>query len=214
MGADGDDVPMSDNRISSSFKEGIGPVSYSCEIATESDLLCDSKWLQIRLIVKPEFGVDGYVFSHEKRCAGHIIALLPFRYDLKNKSNRRSQLLLRLETTPCWGMNRQLSAITGGMEPKYNSFLGRAVAELKEEAGYAVSPEELIRLGCVRGSKSSDTIYHLFSVNLTGKKAGKASGDGSILERQAECLWKYSIDNSADSLVYTMHYALDKLCLL
>lgn len=171
-------------------------------------MTCNSKklkttnYLSLYELKCPDKGIDGYVYSHENRCSGNIVAILPFcfeRLDLK--------FLLRFELTPCWDMDHnQVSSITGGVESDNPE--DDAVKELKEEAGYDVDKEQLIDLGTCFNSKSSDTIIHLYSVNLTNCEKGDAEGDGSYLEDQAYCYWNNSIDHAVDPLVFILHYRL------
>jgi 8-oxo-dGTP pyrophosphatase MutT (NUDIX family) len=69
---------------------------------------------------------------------------------------------VRSEVTSCWGPGHQLSAITGGWEG--GDIEDDAVREIREEAGYTVTRQDLIPLGRSRASKSSDTLYSLFAV--------------------------------------------------
>src|SRR5947209_16754655 len=103
---------------------------------------------------KPEAGVNGYVYSHETRCQGRIMAILPFR---KVLGTRKPFFLVKLEMTPCWSFDRERSAITGGYEG--GDIKRDAIRELYEEAGYTAVPDDLIPLGESYASKSSDTIY-------------------------------------------------------
>ena len=185
------------------------------------EVLHQNKWVSLLKMVWPEKNVSGYVYSHETRCNGHIISVLPFRrieissdYSIRNMEeirNRKFEFLLREEITPCWDVNRPaLSSITGGVE-KGLSPEEIAVEEIDEEAGYIVEESELIDLGTCRGTKSSDTIYHLFGIDLTGReKLGEAEGDGSELERLAQCVWYGSdrIGQAEDPFVYVSYYRL------
>lgn len=168
------------------------------------ETLCDSKFLSLRKIVDPENGVNGYEFIHESRCDGKIISILPFRRTENEAHETEIQILLRQEVTPCWIMNKRvLSSITGGFEggdPR-----DTAILELKEEAGYIAEKSELISLGTCFGPKCADTVYYLYSINLTNKEKIDASGDGSELEKKAYCEWSqiHDIVNAKDPLAST-----------
>jgi len=156
--------------------------------------LYHNDWVSLRIVRAPEKGVKGYVYSTETRCKGKIISILPFRKipitskDPKLGQVIRYEYLLKSELTPCWDMEKQvLSTITGGVEG--DQPMATAVMELKEETGYAVDKTDLILLGHSYASKSSDTQYFLYSVDLTGYSKGEAEGDGSELEKQAISLW-------------------------
>jgi len=144
------------------------------------DVLHDNDWLSLRVVRAPEQGINGYVFSHETRCHGRIVAVLPY-----TPLGRR--YLVRREVTPCWSLESQLSAITGGYEG--GDIEDDAVRELLEEAGFAITRNELITLGESYASKSADTIYSLFAVDVTGRKQGDAAGDGSRLESEGSTVW-------------------------
>jgi len=170
------------------------------------EILCENPWLELRKMVDKENGVNGYVYAHEKRCNGKILSILPFAINLEGSI----EYLLRKEVTPCWGMEPKVSSITGGYEGK--NMLDDVRRELKEEGGYDVSEDEIISLGTCLGTKSSDTVYHLFSANLTGKPQGEAKGDGSELEAKAHCFWSGSIADAEDPFVYVSFCRLrDKL---
>ncbi len=169
----------------------------------KSTALHENEWLDLRIIKDPDNGVDGYVYSHESRCDGKIISLLPYR-----KISKGHEFLLRRELTPCWGMQYNISSITGGFENNLG-IKDTAVHELCEEGGYEIQASELIDLGTCFGTKSSDTVYHLFSADLSGKDRGKAEGDGSRLEDEAECFWSDSVKHAVDPLVAIMFVRLN-----
>ncbi|MEK6880696.1 MAG: NUDIX hydrolase, partial [Nanoarchaeota archaeon] len=120
--------------------------------------LYDNKWLSLKEIIEPG-EIKGYIYSHETRSDGKIIAILPYRID----KNGKTEYLLRSEITPAWGEGDKISSITGGVED--DDHLTTAQHELKEEGGYIVDKDELKYLGTSFGSKSSDTIYYLYTVD-------------------------------------------------
>lgn len=138
--------------------------------------LFNNQWISLHKIVDLTKGVKGYVYSHETRCDGKIVAVLPFR-----KTKQGVEYLLKSEMTPCWNINKHtLCTITGGIDTGYAKL--DAVKEVKEETGYSIDYTELIDLGTSYASKSSDSIYELFSVDLTDKIQGEATGDGIGIE--------------------------------
>ena len=156
------------------------------------EVLYENQWLSLKKVVKPDVGINGYVFSHASRCEGKIVSLLPFRY-FEKEGNIEIQFLIRKEITPCWGLQFEYSSITGGVEN--NDPVTTAIHEMAEEAGYEIKESDLLNLGECYGSKSSDSIYSLYGVNLTGKKKTlDASGDGSELEKSGTTEWKYLED--------------------
>jgi 8-oxo-dGTP pyrophosphatase MutT (NUDIX family) len=165
--------------------------------------LFQNQWLSLKEVVAPP-NIKGYVFSHETRSNGSIVSILPYR-----ELNGKTQFLLRKEITPCWDDEEpNFSSITGGIED-ISQKRQTVINEIKEEAGYEVSKQDLMFLGTCRGSKSSDTTYYLYSVDLSDKKQGDAVGDGSELERLGSCVWFDDISESVDSLSYVSFYRLN-----
>jgi len=168
--------------------------------------LYHNKWLSLKSISCKEFGDQEYVFSHETRCNGKILSILPFR---RNNEGIVSEFLIRKEVTPCWGTKQFMSSITGGIEGE--DHFEHALIELNEEAGYVVKKEDLYFIGNCFGSKSCDTIYSLFSVDLTEKtKTAKASGDGSFMETLAHCEWvnEDELEKAVDPLIFANWFKL------
>lgn len=167
------------------------------------EILQDNEWLTLNLMEYPEKDIHGYVYSHEKRCNGNIVAILPYRC-------KGAEVMLRSEVTPCWHpTEEQISSITGGMDTG-NSIIDTAVHELDEEAGYSSEPNNFESLGTCRGTKSTDTTFHLFAIDVSDKCRHDADGDGSELERKAHCFWTSKIDEAVDPLVYILYYRLLK----
>lgn len=142
-----------------------------------------NEWISLRKISDPEHGIGGYVYSTETRCSGRIVTVLPFRVI---EAGKDVEFLLKNELTPCWGMLPKLSTITGGFEGDAQE---DAIREVLEETGYKIAPNELIALGQSYGTKSCDTVYDIFSVDLTDKDQGEAKGDGSGLEGIQDSKW-------------------------
>lgn len=158
--------------------------------------LYTNEWVELKEIKDPPNGINGYVYSHEKRCDGKTVSILPFR-----KVDGKTQFLLRNEITPCWRATKPtVSSITGGVEN--NDPKTTALHELKEEGGYKINGSKLIELGTCFGSKSSDTVHYLYSCDLTDFKKGEETGDGSKIEDKANCFWSKTIDKSEDPLSY------------
>lgn len=196
------------------------------------ETLCDNEWLSLRRIVDKPRGVDGYVYSHETRCVGRIVVVLPFRVIADDPCEHAThdadrcrasggdedpdvhiEVLLRDELVPCWFSDEpSLSAITGGWEPT-DDLLCRsaAVRELFEEAGYRVDDADLVRLGVSRTSKSSDTMNFLYAVDLTEvEQTGDGRGDGSAVEAAATCRW-VAANRASEVLDPQVHVVLNRL---
>lgn len=164
----------------------------------EVETLADNEWLALLLLKAPHLGIDGYVFSHEARCNGNIVAILPYRRVGKDAW----EALLRDEVVPPWGLSSSLCAITGGCDHEGEEPVEVAIRELKEEAGYDVSALDV--LGTCRGTKSTDTVFHLFAVDVTSMEPGEATGDGSRLEDEASTSWSADPETCDDPLVSVM----------
>lgn len=136
-------------------------------IANNSQLLKDDKWLQLRKMVAPEHNIYGYTYSHEIRCNGDIVCFLPYEKGIFTYH----RFLLRKEAVPCWELDTpSLCAFTGGVDSGSNP-VATCIKELKEEAGYDLDTPELQErvknLGTCFGIKSSDSVYHLFAIDVT-----------------------------------------------
>jgi len=143
--------------------------------------------------------MDGYIYSHESRSNGKIVAIL-----VVDSEKHPGEVLGRYEDCPPHEDGITLTSITGGVED--DDVEGTAVMELKEEAGYVADETELIPLGTVRPTKSTDTTVYLFGIDVKGKEQGEAEGDGSEGEKGAYTDWvteKEAVD-CKDPLVATM----------
>jgi 8-oxo-dGTP pyrophosphatase MutT (NUDIX family) len=150
----------------------------------KTKLVAETPWLSLYHLTDEERKIS-YVYSHESRCNGQIVSILPFRV-LEDGSK---EYLVRQEVTPCWGWQPVISSVTGGVDPG-NTPDETVVHEMIEETGYEVTQDEIIKLGTCFGTKSSDTVYFLYAVDLTGKeKAQEPQGDGSSLEAMASNVW-------------------------
>lgn len=101
-----------------------------------------------------------YIYTHEEISDGNRIVILPFRKKLIGY-----EFLLRRELIPCWDSHSDICSISSKLincNPEQT-----AIDEVKDEAGYEVNLLDLIPLGVVSASKSSDTTYYLYSVDLS-----------------------------------------------
>lgn len=174
------------------------------EAQTEEEVLKHNKWISLKRLNSDDPAVDGSVYSHETRCDGQVISVLPYR-----KTDTGHEFLLRREVTGPWGSAPQLSTITGGYEGRDPR--DTAVKEVLEEAGYQVQVDDLIELGTCFAAKSSDTINHLYAVDLTGKSRGEADGDGSAAEEEATTVWSSHVHETKDPLAYVAMFRLAPL---
>jgi 8-oxo-dGTP pyrophosphatase MutT (NUDIX family) len=167
-----------------------------------NEVLCDDKWLQLRSMVVDhgDGNVSRYTYSHEVSCEGQKVSVLPFR----SSESNGIEFLVRKEVTPAWGhsLGQHMSSITGGVEKDQNP-LENAVMEVREEGGYDVELSDLLSLGVIHGSKSSDTDYYIFSVDLTNKTYNIPEGDGSYMETLSGCEWvseQLLLENMVDAV--------------
>lgn len=135
-----------------------------------------------------------YTYSHEIRCDGQIIAIVPYIREGKDAW----KLGIRTEVTPSWGRQVSHSALTGAVD-KGEQPIESARRELLEEAGIDVDISKIESHGTCRGTKSTDTTYHLFSVDVTGLPIGEPTGDD-----YGGMEWMYLDDRVVDPIVYVI----------
>lgn len=158
--------------------------------------LYENKWVSLYQASDHERGVDGFVYSHESRCNGQIVAVLPYRWSGVNGL----EFLLHSENNPAWGWGPHLASVTGGVDTFQPA--ADAAREVREETGYDVKQGDLVPLGTCHGVKSCDTLYHLFAVDLTAREQGEVDPD-SLLEASEHPVWVVAADvvKSPDPLV-------------
>lgn len=145
--------------------------------ARDDKVLYKGPWLSIRQTP------DGYEYMHQEKSNGGAVAVLAYRL-------RPTQIVGRFEECPPHRDGLALCALTGMMDHPGEHPATTAARELQEEAGIMVNPEELKALGTIRPSKASDTLMHLFSVNIgENRDIGKSIGDGTRGEENAYCKW-------------------------
>jgi len=156
----------------------------------DDKLLKHTKWLELRMKVDKENGVDGFIYAHEVSCGGQKVAILPYR----RVGRDGCEVLLREEINPAWSKDPVLSSITGGIELGEDK-RSAARRELLEETGFDADSSKLKYVGYCYGSKMSDSVYHLFCVDVTGLKSKLPKGDGSKLETKAKNkFWKWDTE--------------------
>lgn len=148
--------------------------------------LHENKWVSLLCATDLDRGVDGFVYSHETRCDGKIVAVLPFRLAVDGENTGRAEFLLHSENNPAWGWGPNLASVTGGQEHKQP--WEDVLRELAEETGYRVHPGVIKPLGTCRGVKSTDTVYSLYAADLTGVPQGSVDAD-SLLEATEHPEW-------------------------
>ena len=123
---------------------------------------------------------------------------------------KKPQLLIlgRFEETIPHDDGITLASLTGGVE-EGEEFEAAATREFKEESGFDVDKEDLVKLGAIRPSKSSDQAVQLFAVELIDadpEKTHRGGGDGTRGEKNAFCRFVSAEDaiNSKDPILITM----------
>lgn len=144
----------------------------------KKEVLWENEWLEVQMID------DWYTSTHNAK--GDGVAVLGLR---KGEDDSMTEVLVRMEHTPCHGEGLRPTSLTGTIEHGLNA-IETAVKELKEESGYDAKPEEFTELGWVYPSKFSDYKQYLYAVDLTGKEQGDIEGDGTIGEKDAHVEWK------------------------
>lgn len=172
--------------------------------------LWNNEWLQLRILEHAPL-VKGYVYSHEKRCDGQIVAILPYRF-----IDNEFHLLFRLEDTPCWSKQNFPDvcpcSFTGGVDPGMNP-LDTAVKELAEESGYVIDPANMFSLGTCKGTKSTDSTYHLFTCDLANYKSTQELHIESEHEKMSGYQW-VNIDDAYNNLDLYFKDPMIAACLL
>jgi hypothetical protein len=158
-------------------------------------VLCKTEWVQLK---QKDINGIKYDYLHESRCNGKIIAILPYRRIGKDAW----EYGVRSEVTLCWSLDPILSSLTGGVEN--NQILNTVVRELQEEAGYEAKSTDFKSLGICFGTKSVDTIYFLFSIDLSDKLQGKKSGDGTKFDQKGEFKWISDSKSINDPIFHVM----------
>lgn len=163
----------------------------------KEETVYENEWISIKKIklVKNE---GGYFYLHEERCQGKIVGVLLYR----RKGRDAWEYGVRKEVTPAWGKEKNLSALTGGCE-KGMSPEETAVKEIKEESGYEVKEKDLKSLGTCRGTKSTDTIYYLYAVDVGDKEPAEKTGDGSKFDNEGTIEWMYYDKNKFQCPILT-----------
>lgn len=133
------------------------------------ETLYDNKWLSLKRKQTP---TGPYIYSHETRCNGNIVAVILY----KRMGRDAWEYGVRKEITPAWSDAPVLSSLTGGVD-EGDTPIQAAIKEIKEEAGYTCEEKDLKSLGTCRGTKSCDTVYHLYALDVDGFKKGKETGD-------------------------------------
>jgi len=166
---------------------------------TERKTLFKGDFTEVKQVTNKGLGIKNHTYLHEANSQGKKVAILPYRYD----KNGNLEYLFRQEIVSAWGTEPKLCAITGGINKEDGDAASGAVRELREEAGYNIKKDSLLFLGKSKDSKSTDTDYWLFAVDVTDRDHKKPSGDGTKIEQSAKNIWVKNPD-TADPLTASM----------
>jgi 8-oxo-dGTP pyrophosphatase MutT (NUDIX family) len=149
------------------------------------ELLFESEWCNV-------YRSDGWYYYASGPNSQGVCYLLPYVQRVPDyligTGLFEISILARYEITPAHHDGMQMTSITGGI-PLDMTPREAAACEMLEEAGYTVTPEELVDLGTARLSKMTDTWAFLFAVNVTDRVAVDPPTDGSRGEQGAFVRW-------------------------
>jgi hypothetical protein len=145
--------------------------------------LFENKWINV--IEKTTENNGKYIYSAHPWCNSIGVAVLGYMNIF-----HVLHVLGRYEICPAHSDEVELCALTGGYDNsnKY-TVVQCALNELREEGGYIVTEDQMIYLGSVKPSKSSDLIIDLFAVDLNNIKRQNAESDGTLGEVGSYCNW-------------------------
>jgi hypothetical protein len=160
-------------------------------------IIHQTPWIELR-------EKEGYIYMHCPKWNGIAVAVLPFR---RTNTGYGFEFLGIHEARPNHGGESWLASLTGAYDNRDLTIEETALKELREEAGYVCTEDELIPMGWVFGSKGSDSIDNLFAVEITNDTPIVAiEGDGSAIEANAIPEWVDHMQalNSKDMILITM----------
>jgi len=148
-----------------------------------------NKWVSLRQkIMKLGDKEFRYIYSHEDRCDGRIVVILPSR---RTKDGGKEYLFTR-EHNSLFGYN--YTAMTGGVDAKttdIKKIREQAIKELQEETGIMSGLKFVKEFTSI---KSSDNKYFLFTEDVGIEKPMSVEGDGSIEELLVVKKWMTAKD--------------------
>jgi 8-oxo-dGTP pyrophosphatase MutT (NUDIX family) len=170
--------------------------------------LYSNKWISLRSVEDEKKRIPPYIYKHVTPSDGHTVAILPWRMNIGKEI---LEFLIINEVRPCWSIQdddlekKHYQSITGAIDIGERPVIA-AMRELVEETGFKVEKNKMVSLGNSFVSKASDTIYHLFCVNLNEISPGKKETT-EMAEQSAETFWfeENQLHNIADPLVAQMY---------
>lgn len=132
---------------------------------------------------------DGWYTFYRHPGTNQAVCILPYRR-AKNENpgpNIVVEYLVREENIPVFG-GMSFTSVTGGVE-EGETESECALRELMEETGFLVKEDDLEYWGRSYRSKMSDSVTHLYTVDVTDLEQGEIKGDGSKGEEGASVHW-------------------------
>lgn len=168
---------------------------------TGDEILFSTKWLEVRR------RNGWFLYTHAPWTKGIGVAVLAYRQ--AEGGSGEIEYVGRYEVTPSHCDVAKLCSITGGYDNSHKYSIAEcALNELREEGGWDAPLSAVTELGIVHSSKSSDTVMHLFAVNLDADdvKPCEATGDGTGGEHGSYAMWvtEDELIEATDSLNHTM----------
>ena len=140
-----------------------------------------------------------YVFLHDLASAGKTVGILPFR--TINEDYHEFEYMLHNEVVPCWSTSLEKTLFVSDGTSQHDSAVDIAVDRFKTITGYEINESQLISLGSCRVSKYSDTMCHLYTVDLTNISANSQTETNNVK-------WVYNPVKSIDPLVSVTYWKL------
>jgi len=143
--------------------------------------------------------LKAYVFLHDLASTGKKVGILPFR--TVNEDYHEFEYMLHSEIIPCWSMSAEKMLFVSGGTSQHDSMVDLAIDQFNVLTGYEVNESQLISLGNCRVSRYSDTICHLYTLDLTNVSCSSRPASDDVK-------WVYNPTKSLDPLVSVAYWKL------
>jgi 8-oxo-dGTP pyrophosphatase MutT (NUDIX family) len=139
--------------------------------------LADEKFLKLKKVVDPENNVGGYLFA--ERLGVDSIAFVCY-------DQETAEVLVNNEYKP--PVNEFISGAFGGSLDKDSDMVDIVIAEVKEEAGFVVTNDDIVPLGKVFVSTQMNQYCYLFLV-IVDKRNQEEREPENAIEAMATTKW-------------------------
>jgi hypothetical protein len=179
----------------------------------EIHTVCGTGRVELREL-RSKSGISTHAYLHETHCAGHKLAVLPYR---PVPGFVALEVLLQHEVVVPWDTRQLVSSITGSVENfdpdapvtrRADFVVAAALAELQARTGYVAEAHELFSLGACFCNQLTDSKFALFALDVSRKEPVAALCTMSQTEGAAKCRWHVNLDEAVDPLAHIMHYRL------